>query len=388
MRVSAVAAAVVAGLGVLTGAAHPAVPATPGCVSSVPYTAGTGGFAQYRIPAVIRAADGAVLAFAEARSSSSDTGKIETVVRRSADGGCTWGPQAVAASNGDGTAGNPSPVLLPSGRILLLTTHNAGYATEQQILTGAVPPQDSRRVFVQHSDDGGRTWSAATDITAAAKRPDWRWYATGPGHAIVLRTGPHAGRIVVACDHSSAPPPGSTDTGAETKYYGNHDLYSDDGGRTWRIGYTDDRTGGVVDANENAVAQLPSGALYFNARDMGTAPGTRVDGYSLDGGASLVQPLRPQPGLAGPVVEGSVLQTPAALVYAGPADPTARADLRLRLSTDGGHTWHDGPTLTTGPAAYSDLVPLPGAVGTLYETGVTSSSDTITFTRTPSAALR
>ena len=361
------------------------------CTGSVPFVSGTAGYDTFRIPAVVRARDGALLAFAEGRKdSTSDAGKIDTVLRRSADGGCTWGELSVTTVNGtDGTAGNPSPVVLPTGRIVLLTTHNAGYATEEQILTGAVPAEDSRRVFAQYSDNDGRSWSPARDITAQTKRADWRWYATGPGHAIVL-SGRYAGRIVVACDHSSAPPPGSADTGAESKYYGNHDLYSDDGGRSWRIGYTDDRADGYIEANENTAAQLPDGLVYFNSRDAGTAPGTRVDGYSRDGGRTLVAPLRPEPAIAGPVVEGSVLQTsdPHVLVYSGPSDPDSRKAMQLRISNDGGRTWHAGRTVTTAFAAYSDLVQLDRrTLGLLYETGTTSSSDTIAFQRIPQAQV-
>lgn len=61
----------------------------PGC-TSVPYTSGTEGYHTFRIPAVVRAASGAVLAFAEGRvESAGDTGAIQVVLRRSVDGGCT-----------------------------------------------------------------------------------------------------------------------------------------------------------------------------------------------------------------------------------------------------------------------------------------------------------
>lgn len=368
-------------------------PATGGCTTSVPFTSGTDGYFAYRIPAVVETRSGTVLAFAEGRrDSSSDTGKIDTVLRRSFDGGCTWGPLIVAATNGTtGTAGNPSPVVLPDGRILLLTTHNAGTATEQEILTGSVSAQDTRRIFVQHSDDNGRTWSAATDITSQTKKADWRWYATGPGHALVLRGGAHSGRIIVAADHSSAPPAGSTDTGAEGKYYGNHDIYSDDGGRSWHIGYTDDRADGYIEANENTAAQLPDGSVYFNSRDAGTAPGTRVDGYSRDGGRTLVRPLQPQPGIVGPVVEGSVLQTadPRVLLYSGPSSPTTRSVMQIRASNDGGHTWHAVDTLSDDLAAYSDLLQVNrSTIGLLYETGTVTSYDTLTFARIATTGLR
>jgi sialidase-1 len=359
--------------------------------TSVPYTSGTEGYHTFRIPAVVRAASGEVLAFAEGRvESAGDSGAIHVVLRRSADGGCTWGPMSVVSDNGDATAGNPAPVVLPGGDIVLLTTRN-GRVSEREIMTGAVSPEDSRRVFVQRSVDDGRTWTPEREITQVAKRADWRWYATAPGHAIVLRhgPGPHAGRIVVPANHSSAPPAGSTDLGTEAKYYGGHSLISDDGGNTWRIGFSEDRADTGIASNETTVAQLPDGRLYFNSRNQGTQA-TRVDATSSDGGSTLDAPYRPQAGLTGPKVQGSVLQTvrPDLLLFSGPSNPTARRSMAVRASSDQGRTWRQAHVVSDNPAAYSDLVQLGGAtVGLLYETGVKGSYETITFTRIPMGKL-
>ncbi|MEU8636402.1 sialidase family protein [Amycolatopsis sp. NPDC048633] len=364
----------------------PAATAGPvhGCASSVPFASGTDGYDTFRIPAVVRAANGALVAFAEGRrDSAGDSGAIQTVSRTSLDGGCTWGPLSVVDSNGDATAGNPTPVLARDGELVLLTVHN-GLVSEKQIMSGQASDQDTRRVFVLRSRDNGRTWSAAQDITAVAKQPGWRWYATGPGHATLLKHGLHAGRIVVPANHSSSPPAGSTDVGTEAKYYGGHDLYSDDNGRTWHIGFTDDRTDGVVAANETTATELPDGTLYFSSRNQGSAAEHRVDGYSVDGGKTLVRPYRVQPSVSGTKVEGSVLQTtvPWLMAYSGPADPATRTVMQLRLSTDFGHTWRPGRTLTTGPAAYSDLIQAdPGTVGILYETGTAGPYEKIVFER-------
>ncbi|MFI6031957.1 exo-alpha-sialidase [Amycolatopsis magusensis] len=366
--------------------AAPVAPATGGCTSSVPFVSGTEGYHTFRIPALVRTATGSLLAFAEGRrESAGDSGAIEVVSRSSADGGCSWGPLAVVSANGDATAGNPAPVLTRRGELVLLTTRN-GRVSEKEIMAGTVSEADSRRVFVQRSKDNGRTWTAATDITAAAKQPDWRWYATGPGHAIVLRHGPHAGRIVVPANHSSAPPAGSPDVGTEAKYYGGHDLYSDDDGRTWHIGFRDAPTDGVIAPNETTVAELPDGRLYFSSRNQGSAPEHRLGAYSADGGKTLTAPYQVEETLSGPVVQGSVLQTivPGVLLFSGPADPAKRRQMQLRISLDGGREWRPGLTVTTGPAAYSDLVQADLAtIGLLYETGVNGSSETVAFQRIP-----
>ncbi|MGP4001650.1 sialidase family protein [Streptomyces sp. 8N706] len=353
--------------------------------TSVPFRAGDDGYASFRIPAVVLAADGALLAFAEGRvDSREDFGDIDVVLKSSTDGGRTWGPLRVVAENGDDTAGNPAPVVLDSGRIVLVQVRNAADATEQLIRRGEVPAADGRRVWVQHSDDHGESWSAAREITKAVKKPGWRWYATTPGHAIRLRHGPHAGRIVVPGNHSAAPT--GSDTGAEGRYDGGHALLSDDGGESWRIGYTDSKSNGYINANETTAAELPDGRVYVNCRNDSPAPGTRADAYSGDGGATLERPFRPQAGLTGPVVEGSVLYLgePDVLLFSGPADPGFRALMTLRASRDRGVTWRPVHTVDGLPAAYSDLVRIDRThVGLLYETGDFSAYTTITFRRVP-----
>ncbi|MFJ9408379.1 exo-alpha-sialidase [Streptomyces sp. NPDC101393] len=354
--------------------------------SSVPYRAGTDGYASFRIPAVVRARSGAVLAFAEGRvSSAADSGDIDIVLTRSADGGRTWGPLQVVARNNAGTAGNPAPVVLAGGRVLLLQVHNAADATEDRIRRGQVTAADGRRTYLQYSDDDGASWSTPREITAQTKLPHWRWYATGPGHALRLRHGPHAGRLVVPANHST-PPADAADDGTEPRYYGGHALLSDDDGATWRIGYTDGDTDRAVAPNETTAAELPDGTLYFSARNQSGAAWSRADAVSADGGAHLHTPFRPQAGLAGPPVQGSLLHLDdrGALLFSGPAHPAARALMTVRTSRDGGATWRTAHTVSGLPAAYSDLVRIDAeTVGLLYETGDFSAYSTITFRRIP-----
>ncbi|MFF6852305.1 sialidase family protein [Streptomyces antimycoticus] len=357
---------------------------------SVPFRAGTEGYTSYRIPAVVLTHAGTVLAFAEGRvDSSADYGHIDLVLKRSADGGRTWGALQIVARDEDGTAGNPAPVVLDGGphdgRVLLVHIRSAASATEDRIRRGEVSAADGRRVWLTYSDDDGASWSGAREITASTKRPEWRWYATTPGHALQLRYGAHAGRIVVAANHS-LPPTVPGDDGTEGRYNGGHDLLSDDDGATWRIGYVDDNPDGYVNVNETTAAQLSDGRVYFNTRTDATAPGNRADAHSGDGGATLDLPFRPQAGLVAPVVEGSVLHLgePDALLFSGPADPAYRALMTVRTSHDGGVTWRPTHTVNGLPAAYSDLVRLDEAtVGLLYETGDFSAYSTITFRRIP-----
>ncbi|GAA4788167.1 sialidase family protein [Streptomyces ziwulingensis] len=360
-------------------AAGPGAGARERAATSVPFRAGREGYASFRIPAVVATAGGTLLAFCEGRADGpADHGTIRVVLKRSTDGGRTWGPLQVAAENGDGLAGNPAPVVLDTGRILLVHVRNAAHATEAAIRRGEITAKDGRRVWVTRSDDDGRTWSAPTEITARVKRPEWRWYATGPGHALRLRTG----RVVVPANHSLPPAGPGTGGGPD----GGHCLLSDDRGKSWRLGYVADGDGTTsrVAANESTAAELPDGRLYVNARTMSPSVTVRADARSKDGGQTLTAPFAPQPGLPGPVCQGSVLQLrdPDLLLFSGPAEPGARARMTLRVSTDGGTSWRVAQTLDDRPAAYSDLVRVDaGSVGLLYETGDAGPYETITFRR-------
>ncbi|MFF5973169.1 exo-alpha-sialidase [Streptomyces sp. NPDC012769] len=377
------------------GGTHGGGRAQPACASSVPYVSGTGGYAAYRIPAVVRTRAGTLLAFAEGRVDGvGDAGAVDIVLRRSSDGGCTWGPtRVVAAGHGD-TRGNPAPVVDPrSGDVVLVSAGNDGAVTEGMVLRGRATAATGRRVFVQRSADDGRSFSAPRDITSSVRKPGWRWYATGPGHALALAHGRYAGRLVVPANHSAAPPRGSADTGREPRHYGAHALLSDDGGHSWRLGYTDETYEGTVNANESTAAELPDGTLFLSARDQhGTGPGHRVAGRSRDGGATLDRPFAPHPGLEEvPVVQGSLLYVPGPsglLVFSGPSVPTARAVPALWTSADGGRTSARALTLSRRPAAYSDLVRVDGGtIGVLYETGARGPYETIAFRRVPLTAL-
>ncbi|MFF3512949.1 exo-alpha-sialidase [Streptomyces sp. NPDC002573] len=352
---------------------------------SVPFRAGREGYASYRIPAVVATRAGTLLAFCEGRvTSAADHGHIDIVLKRSRDGGRTWGPLQAVAHNGTGLAGNPAPVVLDTGRILLVHVRAAAGATEDAVLRGKVKPADGRRVWMQHSDDDGLTWSGLKEITAQVKKQGWRWYATTPGHALQLTLG----RVLVPGNHTLAPTGG--DTGAEARYNSGHCLLSDDRGESWYLGYLDENTNGYINVNETTAAELPDGRVYFNTRNDSPSPGNRADAHSADGGRTLVRPFRPQAGLVAPVCQASVLQLrdPDLLLFSGPADPAFRALMTVRVSADAGTTWRAAYTVDGLPAAYSDLVRVDAAtVGLLYETGDFGAYETITFRRIPVAAL-
>jgi sialidase-1 len=192
------------------------------------YRSGTDGYHTYRIPAVLRAKDGTILAFAEGRrKGGGDSGEINLLLKTSADDGKSFGEQRVVWADGENTCGNPCPVLdEQTGTIWLLSTHNLGIDHEPGLTNRSSVGE--RTIWIMHSDDNGQTWSKPTEITKDVKKPAWTWYATGPGIGIQIKRGPHAGRLVIPCDHvtpDTKPAQGNS-----------HVIYSDDHGKTWKIG--------------------------------------------------------------------------------------------------------------------------------------------------------
>lgn len=349
------------------------------------YISGQDGYHTYRIPAVIRAQNGALLAFAEGRKSGGgDSGDIDLLLKRSTDGGRTWSPQQVVWNDETNTCGNPCPVLDEStGTLWLLLTHNLGTDRERDIT--ARTAKGTRTVWVASSADHGVTWTKPVEITSTTKLPEWTWYATGPGVGIQIKAGPHAGRLVIPCDHNY------DDATLKKHVSGSHTIYSDDHGKTWKLG-------GTIrpQMNECQIAELfdGRGTLLMNMRsNRGRA--LREQATSDDGGLTWSAPLEVPP-LIEPVstprkdgtvpahgCEGSLLRHDAAkvLLFSNPAAKT-RVNLTVRVSADDAKTWRDVAVLHAGPAAYSCLIALSATeAGCLYERGEKKPYEKITFAR-------
>ena len=352
---------------------------------------GKDGYKIFRIPAIIRAANDDLLAFCEARMGG-DASEIDLVMKRSTNQGKSWSKLSVVQDHENFrhlfrddpppiTIGNPTPV------VDLLDKANPGRIWLPFTL-------ENDRIFVCYSDDHGQSWSQPREITANVKRQPWGWYATGPCHAIQLQHGKYRGRLLVPADHRLG------DDGADRGAEGAQAIYSDDHGKTWQLGAIDDTYEDDFKANETTVIELCDGRVYFNTRDQnGKARGTRGSAYSLDGGLSFQEHagkykyFRPDKDLDPPVVQCSLQRVFCKtsgdernlILFSGPDEsgPTGkgRSDLRIRYSVDETESWHEGPLLHVGPAAYSDMAPLtsPGKIGVLFECGKKSAYERIDF---------
>jgi sialidase-1 len=225
--------------------------------------------------------------------------------------------------------------------------------------------EDTRRVFVTHSEDDGLTWSTPKEITDDAKLQSWTWYSTGPCHGIQISQGTYTGRLVIPCSFVDK---------ASKKSYANI-IYSDDDGDTWKLGGIVDKPG----AGESTVAELSNGKLMLNMR---TNLGVRFVATSDDGGLSWDDLARYS--LIDPACQGSILSYRDGgqhyLFFSNPSNSTARKNMTIQMSTDDGADWESAYTVYAGPSGYSDMVMISDhQVGILYESGISGPHDHLAF---------
>jgi len=295
---------------------------------------------RYRIPALAVSTKGTILAFAEARrTGGADVGDIDAVVKRSEDGGKTWGPEIVIFDSKELSVNNPCPVVDPkTGRIWVCMGRWNPYPTASQ--------------HVSYSDDDGKTWSEPRDITKTLRdqmKPGDKIFIPGPGAGIVMTRGKYAGRLVIPMGFEP------------------HVVYSDDHGETWKMG---GRGGNAM--GEARCAELIDGSLLFNGRT-GTkkrALAIVSEGGTKDSEKTWYADELPDPSCQGAIVRHSWPKDgkPGLILYSGPGVDAARAQGTLFGSYDDGKTWPWKLVYYEGGSGYSDACVLPdGRVAVLFE---------------------
>ena len=273
--------------------------------------------------------DGTVIAFRCA------SGPI--ILRRSEDGGATWGPE-----------------MATSGK-----TYRALGAAVVDENTGDVlvfPDYIEPAFTMYRSRDHGRTW-AAEEVT---KRPDgFGGVGTTHGgeHGITLRYGNKKGRLLIPARVFG---PKNSNAQEWRPYCYNSAMYSDDGGKTWQTTAPFPELG----TGEGTLAELSSGHIYYNSRNH-MAPNTmRRTAWSYDGGEvwsnmqiSEVLPDGPQDSAYG--CKGGLVRLPLddrdILISSNLDSPSGRRRATVWASFDGGKTWPVKRLVYEGPSAYSSL---------------------------------
>ena len=349
---------------------------------------GKEGYQCYRIPAIVRAINGDLLAFAEARlESCSDASEtIHAVCKRSFDKGQTWQPLQVIATNlkrgAISAIQNISPVVdtfLGTGRIILL--FNAQEYSEWDVTAG----KGIIHTHVIFSDDHGASWINKTDITDQIHHPypsssekgesnsknrlyDWRMHRPTIGHGLQLASG----RLVFA---------GSITQGNLSVFQSQNVIFwSDDLGKTWRIGGVIARIG----MNEAIALELENGDLMINTRAyQDEKPLKRraiTIGTFTDNDLIAFHETYLDETLVDSAVQATIIRYTSSdeeeyggksrILFANPSHPHARRKMTVRLSYDEGQTWAVSKVIDKGLGAYSDLVIQEDMqIGLLYEKG-------------------
>ncbi|NEU07036.1 exo-alpha-sialidase [Flavihumibacter sp. R14] len=318
-----------------------------------------GQYASLRIPSLVITKKGTLLAFAEGRiGTASDWSEMDLLLKRSEDGGNTWGSAVIIAAKKKGPTSNATPIIGNDGTIHLLYQ------------------RDYANAYYTFSKDDGKTWSEHTDITYAfdAFKPeyDWKVLAPGPGHSIQLKNG----RLVVPVwlsDPNKLVPHRSHGPSCVAT------IYSDDQGKTWKRGdIVANNSPELKDPNESMAVQLDDGRVMLHMRTP-DAKRLKAVSYSPDGATNWTKPVFDEE-LFEPVCMSSLIKVPARkksgtsiLLFSNPDSRSIpknpRKNLTVKLSYDQGQSWPVQKVLNEGPSGYSDMAVGPdGTVYCLYET--------------------
>jgi len=329
------------------------------------FEAGKGGYATYRIPAIVVTPKASVLAFTEARlNSRSDWANIDIMMRRSDDGGKTWQPPRKIIDEGDKTVNNFVPIVdEQTGDLHFVYCVNYG------------------RCFYMCSKDDGKTFSKPVEITYVFEKfkPEYNWtvIATGPGHGLQLKNG----RLLI--------PSWLCDGGGK-----NHrpscvaTIYSDDHGKTWERGEIIVNNGEEVkNPSETIAVELNDGRIMLNIRSE-SKEYLRLLSYSRDGATNWTKPVFDNE-LYEPICMASILRLSRKpksgknrIIFANPDSrytknvirkqwgARPRENVSVKLSYDEGETWPVSKVIDPGISGYSDLALGPdGSIYCLYERG-------------------
>ena len=309
-------------------------------------------FESLRIPKVIVAKDGTVLAF----------GGSCRMLRRSEDHGSTWGPAMKVGPDAAGSAivdDNTGDVLVVCGRGYLYRSH-----------------------------DQGRTWKKETIVIKpnAVGHGTPRGVPVGLGASeagITLKAGKHKGRLLMP---ARIQPPKGSNAQEYWPYNYNTAIYSDDRGRTWQ-------TSGPVQSGtgEGTLAELSDGRIYYNSRCHMAVDHRRRIAWSHDGGHmwtdwevsdelyEVGEPFyfkygtKPSYGCNAGLVRIPPQATGGrdVLLFSTLDNPGGhRVKMTVWASFDGAKTWPVKRLIYEGPSAYSSLsADESGVIYLLFESG-------------------
>ncbi|MDT7829892.1 sialidase family protein [Pricia sp. S334] len=302
--------------------------------------------ACYRIPALITASNGDVLAAIDERIPSCNdlrgSDDINIVLRRSTDNGQTWSPIETVIDFPLGeSASDPSFIVDETTDEIFLFYNFMNLDTEKDVYY----------LHVVKSDDNGKTWSEPEDITDQIAKPEWhddfKFITSGRG----IQT--RGGKLLHCMVNLKR---------------GLHVFGSDDHGESWYFIDTP-----ITPADESKIVELEDGRWMINAR-VNDKKGIRYVHISSDEGKTWT--TEPEPQLSDPGCNASIIRYTSTedgydknrLLFANANSEDDRTNLTVRVSYDEGKTWSEGKTIYGGSAAYSSLTVLDnGDIAVFFE---------------------
>jgi sialidase-1 len=354
--------------GVVLAAGPSSATQTPGAPESTDvFVSGADGINTYRIPAMLRSPNSALLVFCEARKESiKDASPTALVLRRSLDNGRTWLPtQTLVSGEGNDAIMNPCPVVDRSSGAILLFCNNANKLAKGH-----------HRHLLLTSTDDGESWSEPVDPSQGIAGYD-DTLVPGPGVGIQMTSG----RLVIpGCTGMFD---SETRTGLRSRV-----VYSDDHGKRWTFG---ERISAFT--NECQAVELKDGRLMLNMRD-NTGKSCRAVALSEDGGETWGR-LYWDKALNECPCQASLIRYSSAkedvkdrLLFANPDvageryGVVKRTRMTVKMSYDEGKTWPVKKLIHPGPSSYSSLVRLSdGDIGIVFEGGQEHRREWIRFVR-------
>lgn len=319
---------------------------------------------NYRIPAVITAKDGSIVAVTDKRKyNEGDLPEdIDIVCNRSTDGGHTWSePYTIALGTGVNHGFGDCALAWSNDDNGLIAGFVGGpglwYST----------PSNPIRTYICKSYDNGQTWTEPEDITnfifgdncIIPEQRTWRASFFGSGNGLRTSTG----RIMfVAAIRENT---------AQVLY--NHAVYSDDNGQSWHVSGRASTSG-----DEAKVTELVDGRILMSIRHAGN----RWYNISEDGGETWQPTTSTWYDITAPACNGDMIRYTSEnqghdknrLLHSVPYG-NSRTDVTVYVSYDEGETWPVSKCIVPYSSAYSSLCVLPdGTIGLYVEEAYAGAS--------------
>lgn len=303
------------------------------------------GVSCYRIPALITAPNGDLIAAIDERVTSCGDLKlskdINIVIRRSTDNGESWTEIEKVIDYPFGkSASDPSMMVDRVTGTIFMFFNFMDLENEKDVYY----------LKVIKSLDNGRTWSSPTDITSQITKPGWhndfKFITSGRG----IQTG--NGKLL----HTLV-----------NLQNGLHLFGSDDHGDSWYLIDTP-----IIPGDESKIIELNDGSWMINSRVNGK--GMRFVHTSRDEGATWIS--KPDSSLIDPSCNASIIRYSSTkngdeqdiILFSNAKMREGRSNMTIRISYDEGKTWTEGKTIYRGPSAYSSMSILAnGDIGLFFE---------------------